>query len=103
MELQYEIFKVLFGGRNFFAPLDDPRKILDIGTGPGKWAIEMGMRAADAQASNVEHADNGRELLSQGRGTSSATPPNACSNMHQVTGTDLSPIQPEWYVPVAKP
>jgi ubiquinone/menaquinone biosynthesis C-methylase UbiE len=43
MDLQYEILKVLFKGRSFFAPLDDPRRILDIGTGTGKWAIEMGM------------------------------------------------------------
>ncbi|CAI6338941.1 unnamed protein product [Periconia digitata] len=41
MDLQYEILKVLFKGRSFFAPLKDPRKILDIGTGTGKWAIEM--------------------------------------------------------------
>jgi ubiquinone/menaquinone biosynthesis C-methylase UbiE len=34
---------VLLKGRNHFAPLEDPRKILDIGTGTGKWAIEMGM------------------------------------------------------------
>ena len=43
MDLQYEIIKVLLKGRNFFAPLKDPRKILDVGTGTGKWAIEMGM------------------------------------------------------------
>ncbi|PSN62667.1 S-adenosyl-L-methionine-dependent methyltransferase [Corynespora cassiicola Philippines] len=62
LDLQYEILKVLFKGRNFFAPLKDPKRILDIGTGTGKWAIEMGN-----------------------------TFPNA-----EVTGTDLSPIQPEW-------
>ncbi|KAF2641242.1 S-adenosyl-L-methionine-dependent methyltransferase [Massarina eburnea CBS 473.64] len=59
---QYEILKVLFKGCNFFAPLKDPRKILDIGTGSGKWAIEMGNYFPKAE----------------------------------VTGTDLSPIQPEW-------
>lgn len=42
LDLQYEILKVLFKGRNYFAPLKDPRRILDIGTGTGKWAIEMG-------------------------------------------------------------
>jgi ubiquinone/menaquinone biosynthesis C-methylase UbiE len=42
MDLQYEILKVLFKGRAHFAPLKQPRKILDIGTGSGKWAIEMG-------------------------------------------------------------
>lgn len=42
LDLQYEILKVLFGMRNHFAPLQDPKKILDIGTGTGKWAIEIG-------------------------------------------------------------
>ena len=43
MDVQYEIIKVLFKFKNYFAPLEDPRRILDIGTGTGKWAIEMGM------------------------------------------------------------
>ncbi|KAF2752173.1 S-adenosyl-L-methionine-dependent methyltransferase [Sporormia fimetaria CBS 119925] len=64
LELQYEILKVLMRGKNYFAPLDErnTRKILDIGTGTGKWAIEMGNK--------FPHAE--------------------------ITGTDLSPIQPEW-------
>ncbi|KAF2144413.1 uncharacterized protein K452DRAFT_316415 [Aplosporella prunicola CBS 121167] len=62
LDLQFEILKVLFGMRNYFAPLKDPRKILDIGTGTGKWAIEMGNEFPDCE----------------------------------ITGTDLSPIQPEW-------
>lgn len=62
MDLQYEILKVLFKGKSYFAPLEDPRRILDIGTGTGKWAIEMGNLFPQAE----------------------------------VTGTDLSPIQPEW-------
>lgn len=66
MDLQYEILKVLFKGRNFFAPLKDPRKILDIGTGTGKWAIEMGTylpRPCDTTGAN-----NGRELFPTRRG-----------------------------------
>ncbi|KAF2835896.1 S-adenosyl-L-methionine-dependent methyltransferase, partial [Patellaria atrata CBS 101060] len=62
MDLQFEILKVLFGGRNYYAPLNDPRRILDIGTGTGKWAIQMGHEFPKAE----------------------------------ITGTDLSPIQPEW-------
>ncbi|KAF2758106.1 S-adenosyl-L-methionine-dependent methyltransferase [Pseudovirgaria hyperparasitica] len=63
LDLQFEILKVLFGGRNHFAPLENPRKILDIGTGTGKWAVQMAKKF-----------------------------PNA-----EVTGTDLSPIQPMYY------
>lgn len=62
MNLQFEIMKVLFGFRNHFAPLDHPRKILDVGCGSGKWAIEMGHQYPKSE----------------------------------ITGTDLSPIQPEW-------
>ncbi|KAF1976984.1 putative Trans-aconitate 2-methyltransferase [Bimuria novae-zelandiae CBS 107.79] len=47
--LQYVIIKVLLGGRNYFAPLKDPRRILDIGTGTGTWAMEMGTEFPDAE------------------------------------------------------
>ncbi|KAK7529926.1 S-adenosyl-L-methionine-dependent methyltransferase [Phyllosticta citribraziliensis] len=62
LELQHELLKILFGMRNYFAPLQNPRKILDVGTGTGKWAVEMANEFPDCE----------------------------------VTGTDLSPIQPEW-------
>ncbi|KXX76222.1 Demethylmenaquinone methyltransferase [Madurella mycetomatis] len=42
---QHYIIKILLDGRNYLAPLsheNPPRKILDIATGTGLWAIEMG-------------------------------------------------------------
>jgi metalloendopeptidase OMA1, mitochondrial len=44
LDMQHYIFKVLFGNRDYFAPLDrnTVKRIMDIGTGTGKWAIEMG-------------------------------------------------------------
>jgi methylase of polypeptide subunit release factors len=42
LDLQYEALKVLHDNKIFFAPLKDPRRILDIGTGTGIWPIEMG-------------------------------------------------------------
>jgi methylase of polypeptide subunit release factors len=30
------------GGKLWFAPLEDPKRILDLGTGTGIWCIEMG-------------------------------------------------------------
>ncbi|KAI9823594.1 MAG: hypothetical protein M1832_002375 [Thelocarpon impressellum] len=62
LDLQYELLKKAFGGRAFFAPLTNPKKILDIGTGTGIWPIDM--------------ADIFPEC--------------------EITGTDLSPIQPDW-------
>ena len=52
---------MLFKGRNFYAPLKDPKKIMDIGTGTGKWAIEMGMRPAPfsgAEANNAKETNS---------------------------------------------
>ena len=62
LDLQHHVIKLLLNGELHLAPLQDPRRVLDVGTGTGLWAIEMGDRF-----------------------------PNA-----QVTGTDLSPSQPEW-------
>jgi hypothetical protein len=42
MDVQHYIWKVMFKVRNHFAPLEDPRKILDVGCGTGVWMIEMG-------------------------------------------------------------
>ena len=42
LDLQHEVIKILFGRKLAFAPLEDPKRILDIGTGTGKWAIEIG-------------------------------------------------------------
>ncbi|GMG02670.1 unnamed protein product [Aspergillus oryzae] len=60
LNMQHHMFKLVNNGRLYFAPLQDPRKMLDIGTGTGIWPIEM-----------------------------AALFPNA-----EITGTDLSPIQP---------
>ncbi|GAB1311181.1 Putative Trans-aconitate 2-methyltransferase [Madurella fahalii] len=45
LNLQHAIIKTLLDGRNYLAPLSHespPRKILDIATGTGLWAIEIG-------------------------------------------------------------
>ncbi|ORY11996.1 S-adenosyl-L-methionine-dependent methyltransferase [Clohesyomyces aquaticus] len=61
LDLQHEILKCLFGGRSHFAPLKNPKHVVDIGTGTGKWATDMAKLYPSAY----------------------------------ITGTDLSPIQPE--------
>lgn len=48
LDLQYEALKMLHDDMIYFAPLKDPTRILDIGTGTGIWAIEMG-ESADQQ------------------------------------------------------
>jgi ubiquinone/menaquinone biosynthesis C-methylase UbiE len=63
MDLQYEIIKVLFKGRSYHAPLKDPQRILDIGTGTGKWAIEMGTRSSSP---NMYMANSSRQSVPAG-------------------------------------
>lgn len=96
LDLQYEVMKVLFGRRDYFAPLKNPRKILDIGTGTGKWAMEMGSSTTILA---------GRMLTGRSKPVSRRRSMPLSQALHghsiddtQVTGTDLSPIQPEWYV-----
>ncbi|KAK8075679.1 hypothetical protein PG997_010342 [Apiospora hydei] len=61
--------KALTNGKLFYAPIDDnPQKIIDLGTGTGIWAIEVGDLYPSAE----------------------------------VTGLDLSPIQPVWVPPNVK-
>ncbi|KAK3378105.1 S-adenosyl-L-methionine-dependent methyltransferase [Podospora didyma] len=51
-EEQYDILKMVMDGRNYLAPFsaeNPPTKILDIGTGTGLWAVEMGDEFPSAQ------------------------------------------------------
>ncbi|KAK2827791.1 hypothetical protein FQN49_007339 [Arthroderma sp. PD_2] len=41
LDMQYELIRLINGGRIFFAPLTKPERILDVGTGSGIWPIEM--------------------------------------------------------------
>ncbi|PGH04648.1 hypothetical protein AJ80_08482 [Polytolypa hystricis UAMH7299] len=59
-DMQYHMLKLVNNGQIFFAPLDNPKQILDIGTGTGIWPVEMAALFPDSQ----------------------------------ITGTDLSPVQP---------
>lgn len=40
--MQHHMFKLVNEGQLFFAPLQNPKRILDIGTGSGIWPMEMG-------------------------------------------------------------
>ncbi|OJD14058.1 hypothetical protein AJ78_05564 [Emergomyces pasteurianus Ep9510] len=41
-DMKHSMIVKLCGGKLHFAPLDSPQRIIDIGTGTGVWAIEMG-------------------------------------------------------------
>jgi hypothetical protein len=42
LDLQHHMFKLVMGGKLYHVPLENPKQILDIGTGSGIWPLEMG-------------------------------------------------------------
>lgn len=79
--MQHHIWKQVNQSRLYHAPLRDPKRILDIGTGSGIWPIEMGKPPPFlfpflSLSSHVSHL-------------SAALFPQA-----NIIGTDLSPVQP---------
>ena len=55
-DIQHAKFTTLLGGRFHLAPLDDPKRILDLGTGTGVWAVDMADKYEDAQVTGVDIA-----------------------------------------------
>ncbi|KAJ5669712.1 hypothetical protein N7462_010782 [Penicillium macrosclerotiorum] len=41
LDMQHHMFKMVMGDKLYHVPLDQPKQILDIGTGSGIWPIEM--------------------------------------------------------------
>ncbi|KAF3482146.1 uncharacterized protein GIQ15_04905 [Arthroderma uncinatum] len=77
MDILAHLFRLVLGGRLFLAPIPaDIRRVLDIGTGTGEWAIDMGeLRPLQAECYWAN------ELADRY--------PDA-----KIIGNDLSPIQP---------
>ncbi|KAF4340093.1 methyltransferase like [Fusarium beomiforme] len=41
MDLVHHIYSLLLGGKLYTAPIDNPQRVLDLGTGTGIWAIDF--------------------------------------------------------------
>ena len=48
LDLSHQIFKITMGDKLYLAPIGNPARVLDIGTGTGIWAIEMGDNFPDS-------------------------------------------------------
>jgi hypothetical protein len=42
LDLQHHVLCLTFASKLYFAPIENPRHALDVGTGTGIWAIDMG-------------------------------------------------------------
>ena len=49
LDLTHNMMKITMGMKLFNAPIDKPKRVLDIGTGTGIWAIEMADEHPDAE------------------------------------------------------
>ena len=54
MNMQHRAGYLALGKRNFFAPLNNPRTILDLGTGTGVWAIEMADKFPNSEVVGID-------------------------------------------------
>lgn len=41
MDLAHHIYQLITGGKLYLAPIESPRRVLDLGTGTGIWAIDF--------------------------------------------------------------
>lgn len=59
LDVMHKLTEVSLGGKLNLAPIPkDPRRILDVGTGTGIWAIEMGMLMSSKEiCCDFVHAD----------------------------------------------
>lgn len=64
MDLEHQNQKLQIDGKLHLCPLPErPHEILDLGTGTGIWAIEMGMRGRGQLLASIE-ATSGLRLTS---------------------------------------
>lgn len=83
LDFAHHMYLLTLDKKLHLAPIANPQRILDAGTGTGIWAIDM----AGSFAPNP-----------MPRYSTLLTPPDQYPSA-TVVGTDLSPIQPEWVPP----
>ncbi|KAL3712368.1 hypothetical protein TMatcc_001067 [Talaromyces marneffei ATCC 18224] len=54
LELQQQVFNLVFDNRLIFPPIHNPRRVLDCGYGAGNWALEVAERYPHCQVIGVD-------------------------------------------------
>ncbi|ERF72485.1 hypothetical protein EPUS_07694 [Endocarpon pusillum Z07020] len=92
LDLQYQALKMLHDDQIYFAPLKDPKRILDIGTGTGIWPIEMAALFPNARITGTDLSPIQPSLV----------PPRVSFEVHDCTETDwCRPLASLDYIHVA--
>jgi hypothetical protein len=81
IDLQHHLWLLMLKNKLYLAPISNPQRVLDIGTGTGIWAIDFGINLFFVYYSIAL--------------THSVATQNPSAD---VLGTDLSPIQPPLFV-----
>lgn len=85
LDLTHQLFRLLQDDKLYLCPLTNPApRVLDVGTGTGIWAIELGKRCP--AFARILRQENKRRLNYVGDELPKA----------EIIGTDLSPTQSKW-------
>jgi len=53
LDLQHHVLCLTYNSKLYFSPIEKPRNALDVGTGTGIWAIDMGMSSSSPVQSDA--------------------------------------------------
>ena len=53
LDLQHHVLCLTFNSKLYFSPIEKPRNALDVGTGTGIWAIDLGMYLSLSRCSDM--------------------------------------------------
>ncbi|KAJ6032571.1 S-adenosyl-L-methionine-dependent methyltransferase [Penicillium herquei] len=57
VDMGQHVYGLLYKGKLFQSPTDSPSRVLDVGAGSGKWALDMGVMYPDASITGVDISD----------------------------------------------
>lgn len=93
LDLGHHMYGVLFKGKLYFAPLENPKRALDLGCGTGIWAIDFADMHPDCEVIGMGMFKTTRII------TLLCSLNVGCTNICFFDYIDLSPIQPSWTPP----